>query len=51
MIAEMPKTVQIATSTCILFYFSPTVVYSGDLELESDGVKYMNYKNCGNLVQ
>ena len=30
--------------------FSPTVVYSGDLELESDGVKYMNFKNCGNLV-
>ena len=30
--------------------FSPTVVYGGDLEIESDGVKYMNYKNCGNLV-
>ena len=29
---------------------SPAVVYSGDIELESDGVKYINFKNCGNLI-
>ena len=29
---------------------SPTVIYSGELELESEGVKYVNFKNCGNLI-
>jgi hypothetical protein len=29
---------------------SPTVVYSGEIEIESDGVRYMNFKNCGNLI-
>lgn len=29
---------------------SPTVVYSGDLEMETEGVRYLNFKNCGNLI-
>jgi len=28
----------------------PTVIYSGNLEYESNGVKYLNFKNCGSLV-
>ena len=30
--------------------FSPTVIYSGNLEIESEEVKYINFKNCGNLI-
>ncbi len=30
---------------------NPTVIYSGNLECESDGVKYLNFKNCGSLVE
>ena len=30
--------------------FSPTVIYSGNLEIESEGIKYSNFKNCGNLI-
>ena len=30
--------------------FSPTVIYSGNLELESEEVKYINFKNCGSLI-
>ena len=29
---------------------SPTVVYSGNLELEAEGIKCINFKNCGNLI-
>ena len=29
---------------------SPTVVYSGDLEVVSDNIRYINFKNCGNLI-
>ena len=29
---------------------SPTVIYSGNLETELDGVKFINFKNCGNLI-
>ena len=28
----------------------PAVVYSGELEAESEGTKYINFKNCGNLI-
>lgn len=28
-----------------------TVIYSGNLEAESNGVKYINFKNCGKLVE
>lgn len=31
--------------------YSPTVVYSGDIELESEGVRFINFKNCGNLIE
>mgnify|MGYP002624567201 FL=1 len=30
--------------------FSPALVYSGSLELESEGIKHINFKNCGNLI-
>lgn len=29
---------------------NPCVVYSGNLELEADGIKFMNFKNCGKLI-
>ena len=29
---------------------TPSVVYSGELEVETEGVKYVNFKNCGNLI-
>ena len=29
---------------------APTVVYSGDIEVESENIKYINFKNCGNLI-
>lgn len=28
---------------------SPAVVYSGEVELESEGIRYINFKNCGIL--
>lgn len=31
--------------------YSPTVVYSGDIELESEGIRFINFKNCGNLIE
>ena len=30
---------------------NPTVIYNGNLECESDSVKYLNFKNCGSLVE
>lgn len=30
---------------------NPTVIYSGNLEAESNGIKYMNFKNCGKVVE
>lgn len=30
--------------------YLPTVVYSGDIELESEGIRFINFKNCGNLI-
>lgn len=30
---------------------NPTVVYSGNLEAESGGIKYINFKNCGKLAE
>lgn len=29
---------------------NPAVVYSGNIEAESGGIKYINFKNCGKLV-
>lgn len=29
---------------------SPTIVYSGEIEMESDGIKFINFKNCKTLV-
>ena len=29
---------------------TPAVVYSGDLEYESDGIKYVNFKHCEQFV-
>ncbi|MBO7135694.1 MAG: ATP-binding protein [Spirochaetaceae bacterium] len=29
---------------------SPAVIYSGNLEYESDGIRYINFKHSGNLV-
>lgn len=30
---------------------NPIVIYSGNLEAESNGIKYINFKNCGKLVE
>lgn len=30
---------------------NPTVIYSGNLEAESNEIKYINFKNCGKLVE
>lgn len=30
---------------------NPTVIYSGNLEAETGGIKYINFKNCGKLVE
>lgn len=29
---------------------NPSVIYSGDIEVESENIKYINFKNCGNLI-
>lgn len=30
---------------------NPIVIYSGNLEAESSGIKYINFKNCGKVVE
>ena len=29
---------------------NPTVIYSGETELETEGIQYMNFRNCGRLI-
>ncbi len=30
---------------------APSVVYSGKLEYESNGIRYVNFKHCGQILE